>query len=153
MAESIDIHKILKEELGSLKEAIRANMESAGQMASGRTADSMEVETSDTSGALTADRHFPVLELGSKPWARQYKRAPRFFAEIISEWMTAKGLYGFSPYAVATTIMREGSKLYREGGRRDIYTDAIDECLSKIEERILGEFDLRIIQSIANHDN
>lgn len=146
------IEEIIREELEALKARITANMQAAGQIVTGKTAGSMAVETSEDGGSLTADRHFPVVEVGSKPWRVQYKSAPKFFAEIIGEWLKNKGL-SLNPYAVATTIMREGSRLYREGGREDIYSNEIEECLSRIEDRIGALAELDVLETLVRYDN
>lgn len=134
-----DIEIMLTEVFEQAKRDIIANHERAGQVASGKTRDSLSVEvTSDTTSAtatMYGRKYFAALETGSQPWKKQYKHPPKPFVETIAKWMTDKGIEGVSAYLVARKIMREGSKLYRDGGRQDIFTPVMED----IEERIDAE--------------
>lgn len=137
-----EVAAILREELEALRERIIANMDAAGQTVTGKTARSMQVEVTetggDTYGILTGRRAFATLERGSRPWSKQPKKVPRFFADIIGEWIKNRGLEGkLNKWAVARTIIRDGSSLYREGGRDDIYTPEIQRTLDNIGNRII----------------
>ena len=131
-----DIEVMLTEVFEQAKRDIIANHERAGQVASGKTRDSLSVEvTSDTTSAtatMYGRKYFAALETGSQPWKKQYKHPPKPFVETIAKWMVDKGIEGVSAYLVARKIMREGSKLYRDGGRQDIFTPV----MSDIEERV-----------------
>lgn len=130
---------MLTEVFEQAKRDIIANHERAGQVASGKTRDSLSVEvTSDTTSAtatMYGRKYFAALETGSAPWKKQYKHPPKPFVETIAKWMTDKGIEGVSAYLVARKIMHEGSKLYRDEGRQDIFTPV----MSDIEERIDAE--------------
>lgn len=134
-----DIEVMLTEVFEQAKRDIIANHERAGQVASGKTRDSLSVEvTSDTTSAtatMYGRKYFAALETGSQPWKKQYKHPPKPFVETIAKWMVDKGIEGVSAYLVARKIMREGSKLYRDGGKQDIFTPV----MSDIEERIDAE--------------
>lgn len=134
-----DIEVMLTEVFEQAKRDIIANHERAGQVASGKTRDSLSVEvTSDTTSAtatMYGRKYFAALETGAKPWAKQYKHPPRPFVETIAKWMADKGIEGVSAYLVARKIMREGSKLYRDGGRQDVFTPVMED----IEQRIDAE--------------
>jgi hypothetical protein len=64
---------------------------------------------------------------------------PRFFADLIGEWIEAKGL-DLNKWAVAHTIIHKGSALYRSGGRADIYSPEIQPTIDRIGERILDSY-------------
>jgi hypothetical protein len=134
-----DIEVMLTEVFEQAKRDIIANHERAGQVASGKTRDSLSVEvTSDTTSAtatMYGRKYFAALETGSAPWKKQYEHPPRPFVETIAKWMTDKGIEGVSAYLVARKIMREGSRLYRDGGKQDIFTPV----MSDIEQRIDAE--------------
>ena len=98
-------------------------------------------------GTLSGRAYFGALETGSKPWATQYKRVPKFFADIIAEWVEAKNIDA-PPYAIATKIMREGSKQYREGAITTVYSDEIDATVERINKRVMGLFDTVLTESI-----
>ena len=137
-----EVAAILREELEDLRKRIIENMDSAGQTVTGKTARSLRVEVTesggDTYGILTGRRAFATLERGSRPWSKRPKRVPRFFADIIGEWISNRGLDGkLNKWAVAHTLIHSGSSLYRKGGRDDIYTPEIQKTLDNIGSRII----------------
>lgn len=135
------VTKVLRDELTDLKGRIAQNILNAGANATGKTIRSLEVVVSSESGSawtgeLKGRSFFGALETGTKPWANQYKHPPRFFRELIAEWIQAKGLT-LNAYLVARKIMREGSKLYREGGRDTIYSREIPPTVERINEKTM----------------
>lgn len=136
---SDEIRAILKEELEDLRRRIGDNMARADQIATGKTRDSMQVEVQGNAGVLRGRRAFATLETGSRPWSRKPKRVPRFFADLIGEWIEAKEL-DLNKWAVAHTIIHKGSALYRSGGRADIYSPEIQPTIDRIGERILDSY-------------
>lgn len=145
---------ILQEELEKLRMNIISNHLKAGQKASGRTAASMHVEVSEDSGTLWGRNAFGVLETG-----RKAGRVPKDFQGIIMQWMKDKGIqaapipyltnrpHKYTPqqrgtlrmsYLIARKIRREGTKLFRAGGRQDIYSSEIEKTVRAIESRMLS---------------
>lgn len=153
---------MLQEELQKLRARVATNIVKAGQNTTGKTIASMKTRVEATSdgflGTLTARPYFGALETGSRPWRTQYYKtkkdgsrylaAPKFFIDIMRDWMNAKNVPG-SPFLVATKIMSEGSKLFREGGREDIYTNEIPQTISNIQERFTGVFNFIVIQKLS----
>jgi hypothetical protein len=133
------IRLILREELEDLRKRIIENMGKADQIVTGKTRDSMQVEVQGLSGVLTGRQAFATLETGSRPWSRPPKRVPRFFADLIGEWIDAKGL-DLNKWAVAHTIIHKGSKLYREGGRADVYSPELQKTIDRIGDRIMNQY-------------
>lgn len=146
-----EVHRIVQEELAKAKANISENIEREGKRATGKTAEGMAVTVADEGsavvGTLSGRPFFGALETGSKPWAKQYKRVPKFFADIIAEWADAKGV-DIPPYAIATKIMREGSKQYRDGAITTVYSEEIDATVERINERVMGLFDTVLTESI-----
>lgn len=138
-----EIRLILREELENLRVRIITNMGNADQIVSGRTADSLQVDVSGTAGVLTGRRAFATLETGSRPWSKPPKRVPRFFADLIGEWIEKKGL-DLNKWAVAHTIIHEGSKLYRTGGRADIYSPELPRTMDQIGTRIVDKYNVLV---------
>jgi hypothetical protein len=158
------IAQILSEELGTLKAAIVNNIRVTGQWASGRTAASMAVYVSGNTGELVGRKAFGTLETG-----RKGGRVPRNFHDIIYQWMMDKGIHA-SPipyktdrphkyseqergdrtmaYFISQTIRREGTRLYRDGGRDDVYSRAIPLTIQRINSRLNGIFAAVITQQI-----
>lgn len=145
---------ILQEELEKLRMNIISNHLKAGQKASGRTAASMHVEVSENSGTLWGRNAFEVLETG-----RKAGRVPKDFQGIIMQWMKDKGIqaapipyltnrpHKYTPqqrgtlrmsYLIARKIRREGTKLFRAGGRQDIYSPEIEKTMERIETRMVS---------------
>ena len=143
---------LLQSELAFLRQRITDNMREAGEWATGKTAESMVVEIRDetdlTRGLLYGRAFFGALETGSRPWAKPPKRVPKAFANTIQEWVNAKNL-DLNAWAVAYTIMHEGSSLYRRGGRSDIYSNEIPVTLDRLGERLA----LAYVQHITLHSN
>lgn len=158
------VSQILTEELGTLKATIINNIRSTGQWASGKTAASMAVMVSGSIGELVGRRAFGTLETG-----RKGGRVPRNFAAIIYDWMQAKGIHAqpmpyktsrphkyseqergdrTMAYFISRTIRREGTRLYREGGRDDVYSRAIPTTIERINSRLSGIYVAAVAQQI-----
>lgn len=127
--------KIIETELNSLAERIKQNHRAAGQVASGKTINSINVQASDEYVGLYAKSYFGVNETGRKPG-----NVPKGFYSIILKWIEDKGLQFDKPktaaYFISRKIASEGSKLFRDGGRSDIYSIVVDESKRKIESEI-----------------
>ena len=145
---------ILQEELEALRPNIISNHTRAGQKASGRTAASLHVEVSEDGGVLYGRKPFGTLETG-----RKAGRVPQNFQQIIIKWMADKGIkpapipyltnrpHKYTPeqrgvlrmsYFVAKKIRETGTKLFRDGGRADIYSPEIEKTVRAIESRMLS---------------
>lgn len=152
--------KVLDEELNELKRLIGEQHQAAGQVASGKTLSSLRIETSEKDGVLYGRTYFGTLETG-----RKAGKGPENFVSIIKQWMSDKGITAQPiPYvrkpsdkwqpkytpeqrgeqslsgAIAWKIQREGTKLFREGGRNDIYSNVIPGTIKSIQDRIMGLF-------------
>lgn len=136
---SEEIRQILLEELEDLRRRITENMGKADQIVTGKTRDSMQVSVQGNAGVLTGRQAFATLETGSRPWSKKPKRPPKWFADLIGEWIDAKGL-DLNQWAVAHSIIHKGSKLYREGGRADVYSPELQKTIDRIGERIIDQY-------------
>lgn len=136
---SEDIRQILREELEDLRKRIIENMGKADQIVTGKTRDSMQVEVRDNMGVLTGRQAFATLETGSAPWSKKPKRVPKWFADLIGEWIDRRGL-DLNQWAVAHSIIHKGSKLYRSGGRADIYSPEIQKTMDRLGDRIVERY-------------
>ncbi len=144
---------ILKYELNDLRLRIIDNHIRARQKASGRTIASLRVEVTENSGILWGRKAFGTLETGRRPG-----RVPKGFYKIILDWIEAKGIRVEKPktfaYFIARKIAREGTQLYRDGGRDDIYSKEIDKTIKTIMEKVFGIFenDIKHINLNSNED-
>ena len=159
---------IIAQELEDLKARIIQNHTAAGQVASGKTAKSLRIVVDEESGTLYGRSPFGTLETG-----RRGGRVPRQFYLIIRQWMKDKGINAPSmPYktnrphkytpaergarsmaaAIAQVIRRSGTKLYRDGGRDDIYSREIENTRKILMER-LSRFIIQKIEHIKLNTN
>lgn len=151
---------VLAEELEALKKKIIAQHLGAGQKASGRTAASLRVEATEEEGTLYGRSPFGTLETGRKPG-----KVPQGFQAIIRKWMSDKGIeaapipyktdrpHKYTPqergnqslsYLIARKIKREGTSLFRKGGRADIYSNVIPATTERIKSRVVALLQLDI---------
>lgn len=165
--------QILNEELEALKQTIIANMEAAGQVASHRTIDSMHVVVEGNVGTLYGGLP-DGAPIGTFETGRKGGAVPAGFPHIIRQWMEDKGIHAdpipyvrqpsdkwspkYTPQergdmqmagAIAHTIEKSGTKLYREGGRTDIYTPAIEATVNNVSRRIMDGLIMEV-ESINN---
>ena len=137
MIDKAEARKVVQEELNALRQKIIDNHLRAGQKASGRTIQSLHVDVDDDGGTLFGRKAFGTLETG-----RRGGKVPKGFYHIILQWVKDKGINVEKPktfaYFVARKIAREGTKLYRQGGRDDIYSNEIPKTEESILKRITG---------------
>lgn len=164
--------RIVREELTAFIERVRKNHVAAGQVASGRTSRSMRVEVEESEGIVFGRTAFGTLEDGRKPG-----RVPKSFRSIIRQWMADKGIKGSPiPYvrkpsekwqpkytpqergdmslagAIAHKIATSGTKLFRDGGRKDIYSNEIPVTVESISKRVLKLFTVEVESINKNSD-
>ena len=149
---SEEIRAILREELEDLRTRIIDNMTAADQVVTGKTRDSMRVTVQGNAGVLTGRQAFATLETGSRPWNRKPKRTPKWFADLIGEWIEAKNL-DLNQWAVAHTIIHQGSSLYRSGGRADIYSPELQKTIDRIGDRILSRYEVLVTDRLIINES
>lgn len=127
--------ELVASELEALKQRIIENHRNAGQVASGRTIASLKVEMTEDGGVLWGRSPFGTLETGRKPG-----KVPAGFWKIIRQWMDDKGIQVEKPdsfaYLVARKIAREGTQLFRNGGRSDIYSPEVKDTVDRVSDGI-----------------
>lgn len=132
--------EVVRSELDVLRLRIIENHLRVGQKASGKTIASLHIELSENGGILWGRQAFDVLESG-----RKGGKVPKGFYQIIQQWVKNKGIQVDNPktfsYFVARKIAREGTQLYRNSGRDDIYSKEIEHTTKVIMERIFGIFE------------
>lgn len=163
-----DIRALVLETLERIKQRIDENITSTGTRASGKTQESLQVIPGTLGGRLIGRSPFGTLETGRKPG-----KVPGNFRDIIRQWILDKGLAvvpiaykrkqtsswqpKYSPYerglqqmagAIAYTIRNKGTRLYRDGGRRDIYTNVIDEELDRLRNLLNEKLGQLVVERI-----
>lgn len=147
-----NVLSVVTDELEALRLRIIANHEAAGQVASGRTRDSIRVERTEDGGVLWGRQAFGVLETGRKPG-----KVPKGFYQIIRQWVDDKGISVPNPdsfaYLVARKIATEGTEMYRTGQKKDIYSTDMEKTIREIERKVLGIFDTEVEHINLNFKN
>lgn len=127
--------ELVASELEALKQRIIENHRNAGQVASGRTIASLKVEITEDGGVLWGRSAFGTLETG-----RKGGKVPAGFWKIIRQWMDDKGIQVEKPdsfaYLVARKIAKEGTQLFRNGGRSDIYSPEVKDTVERVSDGI-----------------
>lgn len=158
-----DIDNILNKHGAKMVQDIRDNIVSSGENTSGKTAESVRYEVKSFGGKSTLSviggrAFFPTVEKGSKPSTK--KPSPEMI-ESLSDWAKKKGIQGRDKkgrfitatslaWAQAITILRDGSKLYQLGGRRDIYTNVKNEALQPMIDEIRKAEKDYVLKSLIN---
>jgi hypothetical protein len=130
--------EILQSFFEKLKEQVIANHIAAGQKATGKTINSFQIEIDEASGRLTARGGIDSLEKGTP-------KGSRVSLDSLIEWANAKGIQvkNISSFAflVQRKIMKEGSKLFRNGGRTDIISSVLtDGRVGALEKQIADKY-------------
>ena len=140
-----------------LRDDIRNAINTMGLRASGATSRSLRVEVTSNEVALWGRKFFASLEYGSRPWTGVTGIRCSFvqFRDIIRDWAAAKGL-SFGEHkeherviaAIAMSIIRNGSRLYRNGAYQDVYDTLIAAAVKDMEtvaiDKVGTAFDIEI---------
>ncbi len=158
------VSEIIKRHLENVKANVAKQMEANHRNASGRSVASLVVEVSGNVGTLYGSKSFLAMERG-----RKGGKVPRGFYDIIRQWIIDKGIAVrpipaktnraiLSPEerglrslagAIAYKIMKEGTRLHRDGGYNDIYTSAVNYELKLLHMEVVS----MTAQSIAKINN
>lgn len=157
------IQDIIKQHLEAVKTGIIQHMSQQGRIASGRSVASLEVNVNANGGYLEGASSFLTMERGRGPG-----NVPRNFTSIIRDWIIAKGIsyqnlipkngtpeQGLTRLsgAIAYSIMKNGTKLYRDKGYNDIFDTVLKEELEKIATESAGVFDMEIDKIHQDNEN
>lgn len=139
------INRVLEDIGLQAKKIIQDNLATTGTNTTGATSSSIRVENKNYILEIWGRKAFQTVERGRRPGG-----VPKGFYYIIKKWaedkkIMAKGkdLNRFA-YFTAKKIKEEGSRLYRNGRRKDIYTPAILFAKKEIKN-IFGKFAQQII--------
>lgn len=159
----MDIKELLNTSLDDCVQDIKRRHVQAGQKATGRTMNALEVRMRSEGLAIIGEIWgFPYTgawETGSRPARRKgTDEERRAMVRNLKEWAAIRGLTAgmtdkqaenLAKY-LAWYIKRYGSKLYRNGGRRDIITPAIEATQRVLEERLGSYYDQFIQNNFFN---
>ena len=133
----VSVKDIIQQQCDEFIRRVRHNMERADLVVSGEMSRSLTTrDVTEEGGKVEAHPYFRVLETGRKPG----KFPP---SENILEWVRLKGIAerwnmseSSAAYLVARSIAKNGSTLYRKGGRTDIFSNEIDSTVSELADEI-----------------
>lgn len=129
---------------------VRANMGAAGINATLKTANSLRIEVKQegTKVKMTAFGRpfFNTIRTGRR--TTPDKKPSKDMIANIAEWVEARGIDESAVWAIATSIQKKGTALWREGGRTDIVEPATDDLINNVAQDLLDakadEFILKI---------
>jgi hypothetical protein len=118
--------------LNNAVKEIQQNIVASGQNVTGKTKDSFKTFDNGNIIGIEANKFFGVLETGRGPGKMPYNSK-----QIIREWMDAKGIFqdktesakNSIAYFITRKIQNNGTQLYVDKGRKDIYSDVITDSL------------------------
>lgn len=150
---NVELINILHQYGTSTVAKIRENLSNTGTTATGKTASSLRYEVTQEGTKATlkviGKPFFAVVETGRK--ATPEKKPSKDFVANIREWLQARGQDTRPAYAIALTINKKGSRLFRDGGRQDIYSNVINQNLiDKISLDLLNKFAQQFMTNVVN---
>lgn len=148
-----DLISILNKYGASTVQQIRDNLQSTGTNATGKTSQSLRYEVINNGDKATlrvlGKPYFAVVETGRKP-TPQYTKPSVEFVDSIKEWLRARGKSEGSAYGIAKSIHSKGTKLYRDGGRKDIVSNVVNQNLvDKISADLLDKFARQFLNNVV----
>jgi hypothetical protein len=125
-----------------------------GLSATGKTLASLEVVATQNGYELHADDSIYFMEHGRGPTKPGATTGNPNLVEIIEDWLEAKGL-NINPYAIANTIHKKGTKLFRAGGNSGILSvplnlDTLDNVFEDIQASYLDSATAQIYEPLTN---
>ena len=118
---------------------IRANLGSTGTNATLRTSQSLRIEVKNdglkVNMKLFGREFFNTVETGRKPTPD--KKPSKEFIENLKPWLAARGIDEKAVWAIATKINKQGTKLWKAGGREDILQPAVDTFVNNVSQQLL----------------
>ena len=158
----MDLYQTIQNTLLNAVDDIKRRSTQAGQVATGKTLRALEVrmkaEGQVIIGQIWGRPFTGALETGSRPARREGTPASRrAMVEDMKEWCAIRGLTAGMTDQQAENfarwlswyIKRNGSALYRKGGRRDIITPAVEATKNELTER-LGAYYEQLLTSDIN---
>ncbi|TGE07720.1 hypothetical protein [Hymenobacter fodinae] len=108
----MNLAQLLKTEITRTQQELGDSITASGQRATGRTIAALRNESAPELARLYGPAHLGALEEGSGPAADPKAKPGRAMIADITAWLQARG-YDASPWAVATSILRKGTRLHR----------------------------------------
>lgn len=134
-----EIFKVIQSDGIDLMNNIRINLGRTGATATNETGNSLRIEINQEGTKykmrMFGRPFFMTVETGRKPTPE--KKPSREFIDRIRLWCDARGIDESAAWAIATKINKQGTALWRSGGREDRVTPAVNEFQSEVSEHLL----------------
>lgn len=118
---------------------IRINLGSTGTNATNRTSHSLRIEVNQEGPnirlKLFGRPFFTSVDDGRRPTPG--KKPSREFIENLKPWAAARGIDEGAVWAIATKINKEGTNLFKAGGREAIVPPAVDTFVNNVSLALL----------------
>lgn len=149
----VDLVSILSQTGTTVVDQIKRNLASTGTNATGRTAASLRFEVINETDKqilrVIGKPFFKVVETGRKA-TPQYSNPSKQFVDDIKQWVKARGIDEKAAYGIAKSIHQKGTKLFRNGGRQDIFSDVITPTfVDEISKSILNQFTNEYLKNVV----
>lgn len=149
----VDLIPILTKFGQSTVDRIKANLSSTGTNASGLTSNSIKFSVSENGTIatlqITGRPYIMAVETGIKPYP-QYDKPSRSFVEQIRDWLQTRGGDMGAAYAIARSIHKKGTKLWKAGGRKDIISNVVNKSLvDQISMEVLKQYTEAYIKALT----
>ncbi|MBW4889857.1 hypothetical protein KXQ82_09025 [Mucilaginibacter sp. HMF5004] len=144
----------LQDYFNAIRQQIIDSAIQKGMSATGKTLASLEVIPTENGYELQANSNIYFMEHGRGPTHSGATGGNPDLAEIIEDWLQAKGL-NINPYAVANTIHKHGTRLYRAGGNSGVLSvplnlDTLDDVFDKIASQYADQASAEIFDQLIN---
>lgn len=138
---TVELLKLLNDQSRSFIAQIQGRLSSTGTSATGKTAKSLRYVIEEGTSKIVLEvlgrPYFATVETGRK--ATPDKKPSRAMINNIKEWVSARGKPESAVWAIATKIQKEGTELFKKGGRTDIYTDQKETFADQLYQSITNE--------------
>lgn len=134
-----EIFKIIQSDGIELTNNIRINLGRTGTTATNETQHSLRIEIKQEGTKykmqMLGRPFFMSVETGRRPTPE--KKPSRQMIDRLKSWCDARGIDESAAWAIATKINKQGTELWRKGGRNDRVTPAINEFQSDVSTHLL----------------
>lgn len=149
----VDLVSILSQTGTTVVDQIKQNLSSTGTNATGRTAASLRFEVINETDKqilrIIGKPYFQVVETGRKATPEYTNPSKQFVADIL-EWVKARGIEEKAAYGIAKSIHQKGTKLFRSGGREDIFSNVITPTfVDELSKSILSQFTNEYLKNLV----
>jgi hypothetical protein len=137
---SAEIMSILSNNTESFIGKVKANLDSSGTTATGESKKSLRYEIKEEGSKIVltvfGKPYFAVVETGRKPGGG----VSRAMIQNLTKWVAVRGLEEGMVWGIAKKIDKEGTKLFKSGGRKDIYTNEKQGFTDKVFDEVVKSY-------------